>query len=137
MREGAAQRKRSPPAGSRSIEFKTGNYMKMASRKRKAGASKGGGEKKRARAMVETRLQLNTGETIPVVQLGTYRLKGDDCKRACQTALKLGYEGLDTAHIYGNEKEVGKAVSDAIKRSAVFVQVGGLIVVVAQGETDR
>ena len=55
---------------------------------------------------------MNTGADIPAVLLGVYRLKGQSCRDMCKTALGDGggYTGVDTAHIYGNEKEVGHAI---------------------------
>lgn len=37
-------------------------------------------------------------------------------------ALQLGYRMIDTAHMYGNEKEVGKAIRDSeVPRDQIFV----------------
>ena len=51
---------------------------------------------------------LYSGEKIPKVQFGTYKMKGEDCYQGVLSALKMGYKGLDTASIYCNEDEVGR-----------------------------
>jgi 2,5-diketo-D-gluconate reductase B len=60
--------------------------------------------------------------TIPVLGAGTFRLKGDDAYQSVLTALELGYRHIDTAQIYGNEQDVGRAIRDSgIKASELFV----------------
>ena len=51
------------------------------------------------------------GVDVPALGLGTWRLTGEDCRRAVETALELGYRHLDTAQAYGNEREVGDALA--------------------------
>ncbi|MFC6938376.1 aldo/keto reductase [Salinirubellus sp. GCM10025818] len=59
---------------------------------------------------------------VPALGLGTWRLTGEDCRRAVETALELGYRHLDTAQAYGNEREVGDALAASeADREAVFV----------------
>ena len=59
---------------------------------------------------------------VPVLGLGTWRLTDEDCRRAVETALSLGYRHLDTAQAYGNEREVGDALAAAdVDREEVFV----------------
>lgn len=57
---------------------------------------------------------LNTGAPIPAVGLGTWQTGGDVCRAAVRTALEVGYRHLDCAHLYGNEVEVGQALSEAL-----------------------
>jgi len=58
---------------------------------------------------------------IPALGLGTWRLSGDVCIRAVEQALEAGYRHLDTAKLYGNEREVGRAVRDSgLPREALF-----------------
>lgn len=69
---------------------------------------------------------LNSGNAIPVVGIGTYSLHGSTCTDSIYTAIKNGYRLIDTAYMYGNEKEVGQAVRKAIadgliKREDIFV----------------
>lgn len=57
---------------------------------------------------------LNDGYDFPLLGLGTYKLQGDDVERVVRTAIELGYRHIDTAKIYDNEVEVGKAINAAI-----------------------
>ncbi len=52
-------------------------------------------------------------QTIPQLGLWTWRLKGEKALSAVQAALELGYRHLDTARIYGNEKEVWITVQNS------------------------
>ena len=66
---------------------------------------------------------LNSGQQMPIVQFGTYKMKGEDCYKAVLAALKVGYMGLDTASVYDNEKEVGRAVAESgVDRRNLFIQ---------------
>ena len=69
-----------------------------------------------------TAVKLLSGESIPVVALGVYRARPDETYAAVKSALSLGYRHIDTAQVYGNESEVGKAVKDSgIPRPDVFI----------------
>ena len=60
--------------------------------------------------------------SIPAFGLGTFRLKDQVVIDSVSTALELGYRCIDTAQIYGNEAEVGKALSDSgVPRDDVFI----------------
>ena len=62
------------------------------------------------------------GVDVPALGLGTWRLAGEDCRRAVETALELGYRHVDTAQAYGNEREVGDAVAAAdVDREELFL----------------
>lgn len=59
---------------------------------------------------------------MPALGLGTWLLSGEKCFETVKTALSLGYRHLDTAQIYGNEKEVGRAVRNSgVERSDIFL----------------
>ena len=59
---------------------------------------------------------------IPDIGLGTYRLKGQDVIDSVTTALELGYRHIDTAQVYGNEAEVGRAIADSgVSREEIFL----------------
>lgn len=62
------------------------------------------------------------GARIPAVGLGTWELRGRDCARLVQQAIKLGYRHFDTAQMYGNERDVGEGVrASGIRREEIFV----------------
>jgi diketogulonate reductase-like aldo/keto reductase len=59
---------------------------------------------------------------MPLLGLGTWQMTGGRCQAAVRAALEVGYRHLDTATIYGNEREVGRAVRDSgVPREQVFV----------------
>ena len=63
---------------------------------------------------IDTTIALNNGVEIPVFGLGTYRMKNPvEVRRAVLSALKAGYRHIDTAKIYGNEREVGRAIKES------------------------
>ena len=57
---------------------------------------------------------LNDGYDFPLLGLGTYKLEAADVEPVVRRAIELGYRHIDTASLYGNEVEVGKAIRDAI-----------------------
>src|SRR4051794_16983929 len=62
------------------------------------------------------------GARMPLLGFGTWQITGDDAVRATSTALETGYRHLDTATVYGNEGEVGRALADTgVPRSEVFL----------------
>lgn len=50
---------------------------------------------------------------LPKLGMGTYQLKAPKCKPAILKALEIGYRLIDTAQIYGNEEDVGEAISES------------------------
>ena len=49
---------------------------------------------KKARLDVASKVfNLNSGQKMPVVQFGTYKMKGEECYQATLTALRSGYRG--------------------------------------------
>ncbi|KAI7884877.1 Aldo/keto reductase [Lichtheimia hyalospora FSU 10163] len=66
--------------------------------------------------------KLNTGAEIPCLGLGTWQSKPNEVYQAVLTALKAGYRHIDTAYVYGNEKEVGQALKDSgVPREQIFL----------------
>ncbi|QCS42550.1 aldo/keto reductase [Natrinema versiforme] len=62
------------------------------------------------------------GAEVPALGLGTARMTGDDCRRAVETALAVGYRHVDTAQLYDNEAAVGRAIAESeVDREDVFV----------------
>lgn len=57
---------------------------------------------------------LNDGYDMPLLGLGTYKLEPEETEKIVRTAIELGYRHIDTASLYGNEVEVGKAINGAI-----------------------
>jgi len=51
------------------------------------------------------------GISLPRLGLGTFRLQGDACRIAVESALALGYRHIDTAEMYGNEQAIGAAIA--------------------------
>jgi 2,5-diketo-D-gluconate reductase A len=67
-------------------------------------------------------LALNNGKTIPQLGFGTYQIDPSDTVEAVTQALEIGYRHIDTAEMYGNEKEVGEAIAKSgLDRSDIFV----------------
>jgi len=62
------------------------------------------------------------GRQMPALGFGTWQLSGEICTRAVQTALDIGYRHIDTAQIYENEADVGRAIAGStIPRRELFV----------------
>jgi diketogulonate reductase-like aldo/keto reductase len=59
---------------------------------------------------------------IPALGLGTWRMTGEECFEAVKKALELGYVHIDTAEIYRNEEEIGKAIKESgVSRDKLFI----------------
>ena len=72
---------------------------------------------------INSRITLHDGNSMPLFGLGVWAAQsGQETYDAVLYALKTGYRHIDTAEMYGNEKDVGKAVVDSgINRAEVFV----------------
>jgi 2,5-diketo-D-gluconate reductase A len=67
-------------------------------------------------------LELNDGNRIPQLGFGVFQIEPRDTVEAVKQALDVGYRHIDTAEMYGNEKEVGEAVRDyGLDRADVYV----------------
>lgn len=65
---------------------------------------------------------LNNGKTIPQFGFGVFQIKPEDTAEATQRAFDAGYRHIDTAQMYGNEREVGEAVAKSgIDRDELFI----------------
>lgn len=59
---------------------------------------------------------------MPLVGFGTWQLRGQSAYAAIRRALEVGYRHLDTATMYANEEQVGRAVRDSgLAREEVFI----------------
>jgi len=67
-------------------------------------------------------ISLNDGTSIPQLGFGVFQIPPAETKAAVLTALELGYRHIDTAEMYGNEKEVGEAIHESgIAREDIYV----------------
>ena len=67
-------------------------------------------------------ITLNDGNAIPQLGFGVYQIEPEDTVEAVSEALEVGYRHIDTAEMYGNEKEVGEAIrSSGLDRGDIYV----------------
>jgi methylglyoxal/glyoxal reductase len=71
----------------------------------------------------DSKSRLNNGVEMPRLGLGVYQLPpGGTTLKIVKYALKIGYRHIDTARLYGNEADVGRAVRESgIQREEMFV----------------
>ncbi|ORA13022.1 aldo/keto reductase [Mycobacterium asiaticum] len=67
-------------------------------------------------------ITLNDGNAIPQLGFGVFQIEPDQTAAAVRAALEVGYRHIDTAQMYGNEKEVGQGIRDAgVDRGDVYI----------------
>ncbi len=67
-------------------------------------------------------VRLNNGVEIPQLGFGVFQVPPKETVESVTTALRVGYRHIDTAEMYGNEKQVGEAIArSGLDRSEVFV----------------
>jgi 2,5-diketo-D-gluconate reductase A len=67
-------------------------------------------------------VQLSGDVPMPLLGFGTWQIRGHSAYEAVKHALAVGYRHLDTATMYQNEKEIGRALRDSgLPREDVFV----------------
>jgi 2,5-diketo-D-gluconate reductase A len=67
-------------------------------------------------------ITLTDGNTIPQLGFGVFQIEPKNTVEAVSEALRIGYRHIDTAEMYGNEKEVGEAIrASGLDRGDVFV----------------
>ncbi|GAA3953479.1 aldo/keto reductase [Gordonia caeni] len=67
-------------------------------------------------------ITLNDGATIPQLGFGVFQIKPEDTARAVLEAFEVGYRHIDTAQMYGNEREVGQAIAESgLPREELFI----------------
>ncbi len=68
------------------------------------------------------RIELNSGNRIPQIGLGTWKLTGNACRDMVREALGMGYRHIDTAAAYGNHEEVGAGMDESgVPRDTFFL----------------
>ena len=72
---------------------------------------------------IQSYIRLNDGVEIPRLGLGVWQSPpGRTTQRVVRYALNIGYRHIDTAYIYGNESDIGKAILESsLQREEVFV----------------
>jgi diketogulonate reductase-like aldo/keto reductase len=71
---------------------------------------------------IDSKIKLNNGIEMPLLGLGTWNLFNEQAYNAILWALDLGYRLIDTAMIYSNETDIGKALKDTqIPRNEIFI----------------
>jgi 2,5-diketo-D-gluconate reductase A len=67
-------------------------------------------------------ITLNDGNAIPQLGFGVFQIEPKDTAEAVSEALEIGYRHIDTAEMYGNEREVGEAIcASGLDRGDVYV----------------
>jgi 2,5-diketo-D-gluconate reductase A len=67
-------------------------------------------------------LDLNDGTSIPQLGFGVFQIPPAETAEAVKRALDAGYRHIDTAEMYGNEKEVGEAIrTSGLARSEIYL----------------
>lgn len=64
-------------------------------------------------------ITLNNGVEIPQLGFGVYQIPLEETAEAVYQAIKVGYRLIDTATIYGNERETGQGIKRAIDEGLV------------------
>ena len=65
---------------------------------------------------------LNNGVKMPVIGFGVYTIRDRECVECVKNAIHVGYRHIDTAQMYGNEKEVGEGIrASGYPRNQIFV----------------
>lgn len=66
---------------------------------------------------------LNNGVEMPAIGLGVFQTPPAETTQAVEAALRVGYRHIDTAAVYGNEREVGEAIRrSGLGRDEVFIE---------------
>ncbi|HEX5700244.1 MAG TPA: aldo/keto reductase [Rubrobacter sp.] len=67
-------------------------------------------------------ITLNDGNTIPQLGFGVFQIAPDETAEAVKEAIEVGYRHIDTAEMYGNEREVGEGIrASGVDRGDIFV----------------
>jgi 2,5-diketo-D-gluconate reductase A len=67
-------------------------------------------------------VELAPGVNLPTIGFGTWQITGSSAYESARAALEAGYRHIDTATMYGNEEEIGRALRDSgLDRSEIFI----------------
>ncbi|MFY0652931.1 MAG: aldo/keto reductase [Cyclobacteriaceae bacterium] len=64
-------------------------------------------------------LTFRNNDQMPAIGLGTWKAPEGEGYKALREAIRLGYRHIDCAHLYMNEKELGRALHDAMAEGDV------------------
>lgn len=64
-------------------------------------------------------LKFNNGDLMPAIGLGTWKSNPGEVGQAVKTAVINGYRHIDCAAVYGNEAEIGKALTELFAEGIV------------------
>lgn len=64
-------------------------------------------------------LKFANGDEMPILGLGTFRSEPGVIGKIVREAISVGYRHFDCASVYGNEKEIGEALNEAIEDGEV------------------
>jgi diketogulonate reductase-like aldo/keto reductase len=75
------------------------------------------------RLTIRSTVSLRNGVEIPLFGLGVYQSRpGKETREAVRLALEAGYRHVDTARVYGNERDVAAGIeASGVPRDEVFV----------------
>ena len=76
-----------------------------------------------SRLTLSSTFTLRGGVSIPMLGLGVYQARpGTETREAVKAALELGYRHVDTASVYGNERDVAMGIEESkVPRGDVFI----------------
>ncbi|WP_432829740.1 aldo/keto reductase [Dactylosporangium sp. CA-092794] len=67
-------------------------------------------------------VELAPGVNLPTIGFGTWQITGRSAYESARTALDVGYRHIDTATMYGNEEQIGRALRDSgVERTEIFI----------------
>lgn len=106
-----------------SLSIETEAAMDRAAGQEEVEMKREDGQKMKRSFDFETKtVTLNSGYEMPINGLGTYSLLNQECIDSVTAALENGVRLIDTAYMYHNETEVGKAVRESgVPREDIFV----------------
>ena len=72
--------------------------------------------------MPYNKIELSNGVYMPCIGFGTSLITGEECTNTIKKAIEVGYRHIDTALVYENEEEIGKAIKQSnVNREDLFI----------------